>query len=240
MSQCTNPPELEESALLVFIDNDAEPEVAAHLGSCPHCHGRMVRLRDLQNELRGRLRRIDCPPAMTLSEYRRGLLNGDRRIPIAAHVSDCPSCREELALLDQFLVATGNPQPEKPGVLERVQVVIAELLAGAGPGGRATAPIGVRGGESEVLIFEAGAVQITLRRVAEGRGGKGFSLLGLVSGEDMTGWEVHLWRKGKRIGTREVDRLGSFDFGGIPPGRYELILEGSRNEIHIQAVEIRG
>jgi hypothetical protein len=37
-----------------------------------------------------------------------------------------------------------------------------------------------------------------------------------------------------------VDDLGNFTFEGIRSGEYDLVLEGTGREIHIQALEIKG
>ena len=237
-STCTNPPELDERSLLLHLDGDAEPEIAAHLETCPHCRNRMLRLEEFQNSLRGRLHRIDCPPPLTLGEYQRGLLDPDARRHVATHVTGCPKCKAELARLAEFLETTADPQ-QQPGLLERVQVQIARLLGGSGQGNLATAPAGIRGGQDEVWVFEAGDAQVTLRGSSSGRRGDDFKVVGLVTGIKAEGWEVHLWQDGKPIISRSVDTLGNFNLDHIESGEYDLILEGSGQEIHIQAVEFR-
>jgi hypothetical protein len=174
---------------------------------------------------------------MTLSEYPQGRLGGDERKRIAEHVAGCPRCREELAVLAEFLKRTSAPEPARSGVLERVKILIAEWVGG-GPGSQATAPAGVRGEAEGTFVFEAGETQIALRsRPADDRTGR-VSILGLITGQAGDGWEVHLWRDGKPAGNVAVDDLGNFSIDAIPPGRYDLIVAGGGVEIHIQEVPI--
>lgn len=56
----------------------------------------------------------DCPNGVMrdlLPEYARGVLEGERRAQVAAHVAACVLCREELALLERVEVALSRGAP---------------------------------------------------------------------------------------------------------------------------------
>src|SRR5687767_10210544 len=74
MMECVDPPELNESQLLAYIDGDAGPAVAMHLARCPACRARAVQLGRLIGRMTVMLYRLDCPPAIDLGEYQLGLV----------------------------------------------------------------------------------------------------------------------------------------------------------------------
>ncbi len=98
---CVAAPALSDMALLVAIDEDADENVLAHLHICPHCAGRVQRLRRLQQGLRAHLYRLFCPTSDLLIEYCRGLLDAEQQSAIAHHIALCPACAHELQLLER-------------------------------------------------------------------------------------------------------------------------------------------
>ena len=238
MNKCANPPQLDDSALLLYLDGDATEEIGAHLETCSYCRSRMLKLNKFQNGLRTRFNRIDCPPSLTLGEYHRDLLDFETHRQITKHLSGCTKCKTELAQLTGFMEAVKDPGQE-PDLLHRVQLQIARFIGGSQPGEMATAPVGIRGNLERVWVFEAGDLQITLRGVVHGSPEGDYQVVGLITGKEVSGWVTHLMRKGEIIASRKVENLGNFKFGGVRSGIYDLILERGNQEIHIQAVEIQ-
>jgi len=50
---CTSRPELDDLALLTYVDGEATPDVIAHIKRCPHCRERAKRLAAEQGRLKG-------------------------------------------------------------------------------------------------------------------------------------------------------------------------------------------
>jgi hypothetical protein len=239
MPKCANPPELEDHVLLLYLDGDAGPEVSGHLSICPHCRGRLNQARSFQNRLRRDLHRVDCPPASRLGEYQLGLLGKSDKKQIASHVASCPHCRQELKQLVNFFDATAVPERNQPDIHQRVKILIAGRMGGGRNAGSLTsAPVGLRGERDRPLVFETGPFQVTLLRDERSDRTDSVKILGLILGGEIENWKAHLWQSTRQIGTRDVDEVGNFQFAGIRPGRYNLILEGDGVEVHIQEFEI--
>ena len=102
-ASCSHPPALSNVALLAVIDNEADTDVINHLDSCAFCSERAASFAELQQFLRAQLYRLFCPSSDLLIDYQQGLLRGEQRSAIAQHLSTCPHCAREVALVEQMV-----------------------------------------------------------------------------------------------------------------------------------------
>lgn len=109
--RCSQPPALDDLALIAAIDGEASSEVLAHLHACSSCAARAEHFERLQLLLRHQLFRLFCPTADDLAAFQQRLLAGDRHDAIARHISDCTHCRRELALLNRITGAASAGEP---------------------------------------------------------------------------------------------------------------------------------
>lgn len=214
-----------------------------HLSHCPGCQTRAHELQSLQRALTGSLFRADCPSALELGEYQMGLLPAGQSVMIARHVSLCPHCAQEIATLQHFM-AQGEPAA-RPSVLDtartRLQVVVAELVSGArgafAPPALAPAFAGLRGGDDDPLIYEAGDVQLSIEVQGDGEHPGHLAIFGLITGlEEGQTAQIELWRDQQRLAGAAVDAIGNFALGGLAPGDYELFITNDTLDIHVQSL----
>lgn len=241
---CISLPPLEETELLTYLDDEADPHVVDHVERCSHCHERAENLARLQNRLTAQLFRVTCPLPEELGEYHFELLPNERSAGVAQHLEHCPHCRQELAQLESFLADVPAPMPELgrlARVRERVEVLIARLLEGgmgAGPD-LAPVPAGIRGDEAGPLIYQAGDVEVTLEIQEDAEQPDRKTILGLITGlEDFGDLEIHVWQADEPLTTTDVDELGNFILPNLAPDTYDLIVSGPEIEIHIQNLEV--
>lgn len=225
-------PKFSDQILLAYLDGEVESETAIQIEASSADLQRARELAGLQNILTVRLYRVDCPDSVELGEYHMGLLDRARSRVVQQHVRECPHCTRELEQISQFLAAEQPKPAESP--LDRVRILVGRLISqldeATRPPGLAPA-LAVRGGEKQVIVYEAGETQITLDlREGEETGQK--SLLGLVTGLDALGFSVELLSNGKQIALGEVDELGNFELKGFPPSEYVLLIRGPDLEIH--------
>src|SRR4051794_34507741 len=101
--ECTISLPLTDEALSLALDGLADQETLQHLSQCPACNARLTNMRRLDVTLQQRLRRFDCPPGQVLADYQLGLLDADTAIVVKQHLTQCPRCQNDLAILIQFL-----------------------------------------------------------------------------------------------------------------------------------------
>ena len=237
---CVSPPELQDAQLLRFLDGEADEQVGSHLEVCEHCREKADGLHDLLTRLSGPLYRFDCPPSMDLGEYLTHDLPRAQSKAMARHLSGCPHCTREIEIMRESRVAL-VAVPEF-GPIDAVRVRIAKLLTSHGPGVRqALAPAlpGIRGAEdASYAYYGAEDVRVAVETMQDAERVDRKALIGLVDGPEFDGMKVHLWLDQNAVATAALDEAGHFQFNGLAPGQYELILSGAQVEIHIQAVEV--
>ncbi len=221
-----------DAELLEYLDGAAAADLARRIESDPQALARAQGLRRLQAGLRARLQRADCPDSLQLGEYQTGRLHGSQALLIRQHVAACRFCRAELEQLRTFLI------PEEPGLAERVRVVLAQLLSGSlAGGGLSLAPaLGQRGSDA-TATYSAGELQIVLSARRDSRHPGQLTLAGLVVGEELEGAPVRL-SSGEQAWSAQVDELGTFSFGELAAGEYELSLETPAAEIRLPGLAI--
>lgn len=243
MSHDNRVPQIDDAQLLAYLDGALDEEQAQLVEQTPQYRRRLRELAEQERQLAGRLYRATCPPPLHLGDYYLGRLPAGRRQAVARHLEECPHCAEEVAAVGRYLDALSADL--EPGFLERVRILIARLVSGpgrgeaeAGPALGAPALAGVRGGEREPFLYEAGAIQISLDVQEDGKRPGRRTILGLVLDDEADGWQADLWQEGERVAETEVDDLGNFVLSGLEPGGYDLIIGRADVEIHLQNLEL--
>jgi anti-sigma factor RsiW len=215
--QCSVPPALTDDQISAAVDGAADPAIQAHVARCPSCAQRLVKARQMEQSLRTRLYRWDCPPPQQLADYQLRRVDAGQAQAIEAHLAGCVRCTEELADLQQFLAADAPLEAPRPApmpasawgaLFARPQPQpSAVALRGAGPG-----PLmAVVGGTTIFLDLQPTADQIAL----QGQ---------LVDAEQdrWVGALVEIRQSGALVATAEVGDLGGFACAALPAGATEL------------------
>jgi len=238
-----------DADLLAWLDGSREH--AAHIEQCEPCRQRALALRFEERRWRSLLFRAECPPALTLAEYGLGLLSGEQREAIQAHVETCPLCSQELAWQQQFMASLLPEKEPVPSsgehlqtVREGVRVIIAQwvnrLSGGPGMGvGMQFAMGPMRGSSQRPMLFDAGELQVTLEFYEDAGNLGRHQLVGLLVGEEPPDvFRVELWQNKKQMAEATVDELGNFVIDNLPPGRYNLKLIHPKLEVQLNDLEI--
>ena len=239
---CNSPPELDDAILLAYLDGEADQEVAAHLEQCPHCRQRAQRLGQLQEDMRAKMYRIECPTPLELGEYHLGVLADTESRGIARHLKDCPHCSLEVSQLKTYL---GDLSSDLEfSLAERIKVLVANLVRAGdradplGAPSLAPAFAGLRGEETGPRLYQAGEAQVAIGIQADATRGDRKTLLALVTGINISELVAHLWLADRHVGQVPVDELGNLVVPNLPPGSYELILSGPEVEVHIRDLDV--
>ena len=236
MCTCATPPE--DARLLAFLDGEPDPGLAADLVRCPSCRERLATLDAQQRSLMTNLRQTEAPSSLELGEYVLGLIPGSRKREIEDFLKESDRGRADVAQLRAYLDSLKGDVEFTP--LERVQVLVAELVRGFGPAaGPAFAPAlaGIRGGavDDSTRLYRAGDVSIALD-VMESGGSR--TVLGLVSGAEADGLEVELWQGDALAKVVPVDEVGNFSLENVARGQYTLALTAPELEIHVPGFSV--
>lgn len=250
MSNEQRTPEFSDADLLAYLDGELEEGLAREVAQSANAERRLRELAQQEHILAARLYRADCPEAHDLGEYLLQSMAAERAALVAQHVEICPHCAMELnELRDTMRELAGDL--ETP-FIERLRVLVGRLvpdiqLPSFGSG---TAPMpalaGMRGEMEGPLLYEAGEVQVSLEVQDDATGAEGStgrkSVLGLVTGAEVTGWQATLWLEdgpvAELVQTLKVDELGNFVFDGLHPGTYALTLRGDEVEVVIQDLAV--
>jgi hypothetical protein len=172
---------------------------------------------------------------MELGNYYLGYLPDSQDLVIAQHLRECALCRQEVAILEDFL---SRPIPET-SLLGAARVLIARLVGGLAENGTSPAVPALRGESRGPLTFEADGVLILLdiQPASEGK----VNLLGQVAADDQDQWTgalAELRREDQLQFSTEIDDLGAFHFEGVMPGEKELrIISQDRTIIVVSVIE---
>lgn len=246
MSHDNNAPKMNDAQLLAYLDGALDEEKAQLVEQTPRYRQRAEELAAQEGRLTARLYRAICPEPLALGDYALRRLPADRRPAFDRHLEQCPHCAAEVEAIGRYLDAVSDDL--EAGLLERVKVLVARLISGAsdaGRGGADTGPLfgapalaGVRGGDQEPLVYEAGEIQVSLEVQADGERAGRRTILGLILGDEAGDWRAHLWQEGERVAEADVDDLGNFILSDLEPGSYDLILGGPDVEVHVQDLAV--
>ena len=215
--ECITPPALTERQLLEFLDGTANEHTTQHLEQCPYCQGRAHAYQQMENRLKSRLFRAECPPSLELGEFYLRMLPAARKLVVSQHVRSCPHCTREIADLTESL-GTDAIQPPDESLLGKAHVLIAQLLGSAGTAGALR-------GENKVITLEVDDIVLTFDVQSAPRGM--ISLLGQIAAEEQdlwTGAVVTLTQEGSPRQTASVSDLGAFHFSAIQPGETHMTI----------------
>jgi hypothetical protein len=223
-----------------YVDGEADGTVKAHIEQCPFCREKADRWGGIQKNMRRQLYRHNCPSPMKLGEYQLGLLPASQKSVVSQHLRECPVCRREVVQLGEFL----EEPTSRPDIIQSARVFIAKLISGGGTdqeqAGSSISPAfaGLRGEEDEPFIYQVGNVQIVIdiQDDVEQIGHK--TILGLVTGSESKEFIVQVSQEDQIIATSSVDEIGNFVITQLMPGDYEIVLEDSEGEIHIQSIQV--
>ncbi|HIQ06085.1 MAG TPA: hypothetical protein EYH31_10450 [Anaerolineae bacterium] len=203
---CIAPDEISEEALLAYVRGESTAETAAHLSRCARCRREVEVYQRLQQVLRDRLYRFDCPDAEQLEAFVSATLAKADAKRIAVHLSRCPLCRQEVEALMSHAVQA-----------ERITAVVTRPLADE----RFPYRSGRRRGTT-MCISQPDGIDIYLVPFGKGR------LLGKVTraGTALTAWaggRVQLFQGFEPGPTATIDHRGGFRLEGLTPDvRYAL------------------
>jgi hypothetical protein len=214
--KCISSPALDNVEIASYVEGEADEATVAHIKQCPFCSERARQWTLLQNRLREQFYRVNCPTPMELGDYHLGFLSDSQKLGIPQHVRECLLCRQEVAILENFL-STLAPESN---LLGAAKVRIARLMGAQAENGLAQA---LRGEAKGPLTFEADGFVIVLdiQPAAEGS----FNILGQVAADDQEKWTGALveFRQGDELQlSTTVDDLGAFRSDGMESGSKEL------------------
>lgn len=246
MSDDNSVPQIDDAQLLAYLDGALDEEQAQVVEQTPQYRRRLRELAEQERQLAAGLYRADCPPPLRLGDYCLRRLPAEERRAVDRHLASCPHCVEEVEAIGRYLDALSAEL--ETGLVERARLLIARLVSGRGDAGRggaeastafgAPALAGVRGGEQEPLLYEAGAIQISLDVQEDGKRPGRRTILGLVLDDEAGGWQAGLWHEGERVAEADVDELGNFVLSGLEPGGYDLVIGRPNVEILVQNLEL--
>jgi hypothetical protein len=238
---CLFPPQLDDEQLLDYLDErNVHQETAHHLEKCPFCRDRAKALERFQKRLGARLYRATCPSPMELGEFHLRMLGASQMLIIGQHLRGCPHCAREVSQLEDFLGELTLPITG----LERMKVLVAELVSGKGWGGQpsgfpsASGLAGLRGNGEEPFVYQADDIQIIIE-VQDDTEQPGLKMaLGLVTGLKSNGFMIETYQDGKLVTTTFIDGIGNFLLTHLSPGLYDFVLLGPDTEIRIQSLTV--
>jgi len=191
---------------------------------------------EYDSKLSALLYRAFCPSTTELGEYQFGMLDSEQVNSIQQHIKTCPHCRSELTQLESYLAKVSPDLEYSFG--DRVNIWIARLLPEQPSANLAPLAYGLRGRSGDQRSYQAGKAQLTLDVQEDPKQPDRRTLMGLVTGVEITSINVRLWQENDTIAETKVDELGNFVFSGLNIGRYKIVLSGKNFEIHVEDLEI--
>jgi anti-sigma factor RsiW len=228
--QCTQPPELTEEQVNSVLDGVADPAVLRHLEVCPYCSRRVEQARRVDEMLKQRLNRWDCPTPQALRDYHFSLLSAPEEAHIRQHLEDCPHCQAELAELHAFLgqeqALEPQPEPRRPLLsaanLRMLFVPSTPQFAFRGAS-EPSQPV-LYSSSPQPLLFEVEgtSVFLELESTAQGLRLRGQVVTSEGSQETWAQALVELWRGNALQATAVLDEVGGFHCEPVESGQFEL------------------
>ncbi len=121
--ECSEPGAIRDEELVAYQAGEkVRPAVVEHLARCQGCSSRVAGYQQIEQKLKKKLYRWDCPPSQVLGEYQLGLLDAPLVAAVNMHLRTCVLCSAEVATLTQFLA--NDPFLVEPApALQREKVV---------------------------------------------------------------------------------------------------------------------
>lgn len=230
---CIYPPPLADDQISAVLDGEAEPTILQHLASCPYCAVRFEQARTVENMLRHKLYRWNCPTPQQLADYHWQMLPPDESARVAEHVRECEGCREELDELSVFLAAENEPvvqRPQAPSSRPRL-LRPGELIARLLPSSPAMV---MRGESSGPVMAQADGITVFLEvQTSQHQQALAGQLVAEENQAAWTGALVELSREGEMQMTALLDEMGGFRCEPFVRGLVELrfVSSGGRSVV---------
>jgi anti-sigma factor RsiW len=229
--ECSLPPPITEDQISAAIDGFADADVQTHIAQCASCAARVTQAQMLEDVLKVKLNRWDCPAPQRLGEYVMGLVAArTEERTIRLHIEDCARCKAEVEDLNVFLVSDNvsvsasqkHPQPAVSRKHPERPSMFGQILARILP---RTPALALRGAALGPIMAEAEGTTVVLdvQPATEGQ----VTILGQVIADDYDSWTgalVELWREGVIQATTTVGDTSSFNCGPFPAGSIQLAI----------------
>lgn len=229
--KCSFPPPLKDDELAMLLDNTADDSLWQHLSQCPYCQSRLEKTRQsanqLDNHLKKRLFRLDCPSPHIFVDYFFERLTTDEYANVQQHLKICPHCQSDFAELRRFMQKPATT-PEKSKPKARLGQILTTLSNVLEPNTRLAA--GFRG-DGSGFLFEAEGVTIFLnvQQRTTGRQLTG-QVLTLKDSESWAGSIVELRQSGELKSTVFIDESGRFVCPLLVGEALELRITNTQNQ----------
>lgn len=244
-------PTNEDLLSIAYNEETLSPVEQAHLDQCPVCQQRLTTYHIMNHSLLTKLHRSLCPDAFRLSYYCYDQVSVEERQRIAAHILDCPSCGEEVALTRRAM-AQFEPFPATPLALgHALRRIFATLVV------QQARPV-LRGDvwspTSWPHQYQAGSLDLSLHLSRQATGET--MLLGILTSSDpsqtvetLEGLAVELYpapgpldaslaQDGQPLLVARVDDVGNLLLQPVPAGEYVLIIRLPDKEVVIENLKI--
>ena len=104
METCQFPPELTDDELDALLDGEGDDRSRDHIRRCAYCARRLAQAKQIEDGLRMKLYRKDCPTSLQLAEYQMNMLeSAEDKARIEAHLKTCVRCQHDLQEWQQFI-----------------------------------------------------------------------------------------------------------------------------------------
>lgn len=228
--ECSLPPPITEDQISAAIDGFADVTVQQHIVQCASCAARLTQAQMLEDVLKVKLNRWDCPTPQRLGEYVTGLVSArTEERTIRLHLEECARCKAEVEDLNVFLVSdtasvSASQKHTQPAVARKhpERPALGQILARILP---RTPALALRGAALGPIMAEAEGTTVVLdvQPATEGQ----VTILGQVIADDYDSWTgalVELRREGVIEATTTVGDTSSFNCGPFPAGSIQLAI----------------
>jgi hypothetical protein len=237
--ECSQPGLIRDEELIAYLEGEpVRPAVVRHVARCQHCAEQVAGYRRMQQALKSKLYRWNCPPNQLLGEYQLGLLDEQETLQVQSHLSICHLCAAEVASLANFLATDFVVvTPSVSRNHHSVQSIRQTLDTWVGQEIRKIAATLVQPKQQHRLRDAAvpvsswprryGADDVTITLQVEPDQKDGLRLIGFVIRQEqpleaLQDIPVFLLAEGDILYTQVIDDLGNFVFTGLPPATYTL------------------
>ncbi len=217
-----------DGTLSAYLDDDVDADTRAAIEASPALMAQVAALREVEDDLRRRLKNRPKPSTLQIGEAALGIGDVD--------LTREPHAQRQTDLLKEFWNALEPAPVAKPSLLEKARVLVADLISGGG--NQPAFAFGLRGAQEG--IYTAGDYQIVIETDTDFDDPTRMALSGLVMGlEDDEKLSADLWRDDASAKlTAPLDEFGNFTFDQLESGQYELLITGQSLTIHVPNLEL--